>query len=108
MAEGGVIRVCVLYSPAAREVLEWDVALAPGATVLRALQASGLPAAFPQLDLGTVAVGVWGRKARLDQVLRDRDRVEVYRPLEVDPKLARRERFRRQGVRAAGLFARKP
>jgi hypothetical protein len=38
----------------------------------------------------------------MDQVLRDRDRVEVYRPLLVDPKVARRERFRRQGARAPG------
>ena len=79
----------------------------PGATVLQALQASGLAAAFPDLDLREAGVGIWGRKARLEQLLRDRDRVEVYRPLMVDPKLARRERFRKQGARAAGLFARK-
>jgi hypothetical protein len=48
-----------------------------------------------------------GRKAGLEDVLRYRDRVEIYRPLQVDPKLARRERFRKQGVRAAGLFARR-
>jgi putative ubiquitin-RnfH superfamily antitoxin RatB of RatAB toxin-antitoxin module len=108
MAEGAVMRACVLYSPAPRQVLEWEVVLAPGATVLQALQASALPAAFPDLDLHEAAVGVWGRKARPEQLVRDGDRVEVYRPLKVDPKLARRERFRRQGVRAAGLFARKP
>src|SRR6478672_7070508 len=108
MAEGGVMRVSVLYSPAPREVLEWDVVLASGATVLGALQASGLAAAFPDLDLREAAVGIWGRKVRLEQLVRDLDRVEVYRPLKVDPKLARRERFRRQGARAAGLFARKP
>jgi putative ubiquitin-RnfH superfamily antitoxin RatB of RatAB toxin-antitoxin module len=108
MAEGGLAQVSVLYSPAPREVLEWEVVLPPGATVLQALQASGLPAAFPEMDLREAEVGIWGRKARLEQPVRDRDRVEVYRPLKVDPKLARRERFRRQGVRAAGLFARKP
>ena len=108
MAEVGATRVSVLYSPAPREVLEWEVVLPPGATVLQALQASGLAAAFPELDLREAAVGVWGHKARLEQLVRDRDRVEVYRPLKVDPKLARRERFRRQGVRAAGLFSRKP
>lgn len=108
MAEARAMRVSVVYSPAARQVHEWQVELAPGATVLQALQASGLAGAFPELDLREAGVGVWGRKARLDQALRDGDRVEVYRPLQVDPKLARRERFRRQGVRAAGLFARKP
>jgi putative ubiquitin-RnfH superfamily antitoxin RatB of RatAB toxin-antitoxin module len=53
-----------------------------------------------------LSVGIWGRKARLDQIVRADDRVEIYRPLRIDPKLARRERFRKQGVRAAGLFAR--
>jgi uncharacterized protein len=100
------VRALVVYSPGPREVHEWPVTLAPGATVLHALQASGLQAAFPDLDLRSAAVGVWGRVARLDQPVRECDRVEIYRPLKVDPKLARRERFRKQGVRAAGLFAR--
>jgi putative ubiquitin-RnfH superfamily antitoxin RatB of RatAB toxin-antitoxin module len=39
--------------------------------------------------------------------LRDQDRVEVYRPLRVDPKVARRERFVKQGARAAGLFVKR-
>ncbi len=52
-------------------------------------------------------VGVWGRKASASQVLRERDRIEIYRPLQVDPKVARRERFRKQGARTSGLFAHK-
>jgi putative ubiquitin-RnfH superfamily antitoxin RatB of RatAB toxin-antitoxin module len=43
----------------------------------------------------------------LEQRVRDGDRIEIYRPLKVDPKVARRERFRKQGSRSAGLFARK-
>jgi uncharacterized protein len=105
MAEA--IHVSVLYSPQPRSVHQWALALPPGATVMQALEASGLKAACPEADLRSAVVGVWGRKARLDQLLRDRDRVEIYRPLKVDPKLARRERFRNQGARAAGLFARK-
>lgn len=107
MAQPAEIRVAVLYSPEPRDVHEWLVVLPPGATVLQALQACGLQAAFPDLDVRSATVGVWGRKARLEQVLREGDRVEIYRPLKVDPKLARRERFRKQGTRAAGLFARK-
>ncbi len=49
--------------------------------------------------------GVWGRVKALDQPLQDGDRVELYAPLKVDPKVARRERFARQGARSAGLFA---
>ena len=99
MAEAGAIRVTVLYSPAPREVRgvgRWRWRPAP--RCLQALEASGLPALAPELDLHHAAVGVWGRQARQEQVLRDGDRVEVLRPLQVDPKVARRERFRKQGI----------
>lgn len=101
------VQVTVTWSPAPREVHEWTLDLPAGSTVAQALDASPLRAQWPALDPAAQGVGVWGRKAALSQVLRDRDRVEVYRPLVVDPKVARRERFRRQGARAAGLFARK-
>jgi uncharacterized protein len=107
MAEAAGLNVTVLYSPEAREVREWTLVLDGGSTVLQALQASGLAAEFPGLEVRTATVGIWGRKARLAQPLREGDRIEVYRPLTVDPKVARRERFRKQGARAAGLFARK-
>jgi putative ubiquitin-RnfH superfamily antitoxin RatB of RatAB toxin-antitoxin module len=107
MAEGGRINVTVLYSPAAREVHEWALALPAGACVLQALRASDVGKFVPEAELANAPVGIWGRKARLDQLLCQGDRVEIYRPLQVDPKLARRERFRKQGVRAAGLFARR-
>jgi putative ubiquitin-RnfH superfamily antitoxin RatB of RatAB toxin-antitoxin module len=94
------VAVTVVYSPAPREVREWQLQLPAGSTVADAIAACGL--GNEPLD-----VGVWGRKAAGRQSLRDRDRVEVYRPLVVDPKVARRERFKRQGARAAGLFARK-
>lgn len=106
MADAAPLRITVLYSPAPREVHVWAVTVAPGATLQQALEASGLRAAFPDLDLPGAMVGIWGRTAGLEQLLRDGDRVEIYRPLKVDPKIARRERFRKQGVRAAGLFAR--
>jgi len=99
------MRVTVVYSPAPRQVHEWPVLVAPGATVRDAVQASGFAAAFPQLDPLVADAGVWGRRAPWEQALREGDRVELYRPLQVDPKVARRERFRRQGARAAGLFA---
>ena len=107
MAEEGAVRVTVLYSPAPRQVLEWVMTLGPDATALQALQASGLPAQAPELDFRHASVGLWGRKASLEERLRDGDRVEVLRPLQVDPKIARRARFRKQGSRAAGLFSRK-
>jgi hypothetical protein len=101
------IQVTLVYSPVARDVREVVLNLAPGSTVLEALQASGLLQLFPSIDLPTTIVGVWGRKASLEQPLRENDRVEIYRPLTVDPKVARRERFARQGARTAGLFVKK-
>jgi putative ubiquitin-RnfH superfamily antitoxin RatB of RatAB toxin-antitoxin module len=96
----GTVRVTVVHSPGAREVREQVIEVPAGSTVADALRISGL--ALPE---DPDRVGVWGRKAEPAQVLRDRDRVEVCRPLLVDPKVARRERFRRQGSRGAGLFA---
>jgi hypothetical protein len=101
------IRVSIVYSPGARQVFEEMLDLQDGATVRQAVQASGLLTAFPELDLRHATVGVWGRKASASQVLRERDRIEIYRPLQVDPKVARRERFRKQGARTSGLFAHK-
>lgn len=103
------MQIVLAWSPAPRQVLEWSLELPQGSTVAQALarlpehpQAPALP---PQADL---LVAIWGRAASLEQVLRDRDRLELLRPLRVDPKVARRERFQRQGARAAGLFARRP
>ena len=97
-------RVVVAWSPAPREVREVALDLPAGSTLEQALAAAGWQPApgVPMAD-----VGIWGRKATPAQVLREDDRVEVYRPLVVDPKVARRERFRRQGARAAGLFAKR-
>ena len=104
----GVLAVLVAYSPGPRRVDEWPLTLSAGATVGDALEASGLFDAHPALRGQALLVAVWGRAAALKQALRPRDRVEVLRPLLVDPKVARRERFVRQGSRAAGLFAKKP
>jgi putative ubiquitin-RnfH superfamily antitoxin RatB of RatAB toxin-antitoxin module len=99
--------VTVVYSPAPRQVFERETVLPAGACVRDALEASGLQAAFPGVDVSAGHLGVWGRKADVRQPLLDGDRVEIYRALVVDPKVARRERFARQGARATGLFAKK-
>lgn len=107
MASESVMQLTVVYSPAARDVREVQLSVQTPLTVLECIRLSGLPAQFPELDLATLAVGVWGRKSTLDHVLRDLDRVEIYRPLTVDPKVARRERFAQQGARTAGLFVKR-
>ncbi|TXT39494.1 MAG: hypothetical protein FD135_2155 [Comamonadaceae bacterium] len=101
------LNVTVVYSPQPREVQEISLQVAAPCTVLQALQLSGLLERFPEIDNHHTVLGIWGRKTKLDQCLRDMDRIEIYRPLRVDPKVARRERFVRQGSRGAGLFVKK-
>jgi putative ubiquitin-RnfH superfamily antitoxin RatB of RatAB toxin-antitoxin module len=83
----GTIRVEIVFSPSAGYVQRLTLDLPGGATVAQALAHSGwaLPA--------ELRVGVWGRPCGLGDALRDRDRVEIYRPLRVEPKEARRQRY---------------
>jgi len=102
-----VLQITVVFSPRPREVQERHLVLPEGATLGQALEACGWAGAAGRTDDGVALLGVWGRKAEPHQVLRDQDRVEIYRPLTVDPKVARRARFVKQGARASGLFARR-
>jgi len=63
-----------------------------GCTVKDAVERSGLLAEFPEIELGKNKVGIWNKLAKLDAVLRDKDRVEIYRPLIADPKEVRKQR----------------
>jgi putative ubiquitin-RnfH superfamily antitoxin RatB of RatAB toxin-antitoxin module len=85
------IEVEVVYAlPEARAPVR--VTLSAGATVQAALTASGLAQRFPQMMQGPLRVGVFGKLVSLDTPLKSGDRVEIYRPLTVDPKEARRRR----------------
>jgi uncharacterized protein len=99
------MNITLVYASAPRIVHEVHVELPAGATVQQVLEHAGWFERFPELQLLTL--GVWGRKADAFTVLRDGDRVEAYRALRVDPKVARRERFEGQGARTTGLFNRR-
>ena len=92
--ETSTIAVRVAFSPKPGEVDELELRLPVGASVDTALQASGLAQRHPGIDLSALAVGVWGKVRARGDALRDADRVEVYRPLQVDPKEARRLRYK--------------
>lgn len=100
--------VVVVYSPKPREVREVTLLMEQGATVGDAIRSSALIEGLTPAEVHALECGVWGRKVPVDHLLRVDDRVELYRPLTVDPKVARRERFVRQGAKkAAGLFAKR-
>lgn len=87
--------VTVAYSPRAGVVEEVALVVDEGTTLVDALRLSGLLERHPAIDLASQRVGIWGRVLPLATRLRERDRVEVYRPLTVDPKEARRLRYRK-------------
>jgi len=99
------IGITLLWSPAPREMFEQEIQLPEGSTVQDAIVASKLKPLFPKIDWLTLTPGIWGRVTSLSVTLRQGDRIELCRPLKVDPKVARRERFKRQGSRTTGLFA---
>ncbi len=101
------ISVDVVYSPGPRLVHHQAVQLPSGGQLAQALPAIAQTLGIPLATLTGLEVGVWGLKYPKDRVLVAGDRIEFYRPLRVDPKVARRERFVRQGAKAAGLFAKK-
>ncbi len=68
------------------------VQIAPASTADAAIQASGILAKFPEIDLNVNRIGVFGKPIKLDTPLRHLDRVEIYRALIADPKAARKQR----------------
>lgn len=86
------LTVSVAYSPRAGEVDEVTLQLPLGASVADALHSSGLSERHPGIAIDALPVGIWGSFCDRADVLRDRDRVELYRPLQVDPKESRRRR----------------
>ena len=98
--------VTVTFGAAPGEVFEQVLRLDDGATAAQAVAASRLGSDFPDVQWESMVPGIWGKARTWDYVLAAGDRVELCRPLLVDPKVARRERFRRQGARGTGLFAR--
>ncbi len=68
------------------------VAVILGSTIEQAIMASGLPQIRHDIDLKSNKIGIYGRPARLDDLVHEGDRIEIYRPLIVDPKELRRQR----------------
>ena len=101
------MKVTIAYSPAPRQVREWVLDVPLGCTAKQAIEQCGVLAEFADLTQGGLNSGIWGTRYNLAHKLKDNDRVEIYRPLRVDPKVARRERFTSQGAKRAGLFANK-
>ena len=109
MPEAIAITVC--FSPAPRQMCELPLQVPAACSLSQALalavQHRSWPPGWTEAKCDSLSPSVWGRKAPWNSTLREGDRLELCRELRVDPKVARRERFSKQGARRAGLFAKK-
>jgi putative ubiquitin-RnfH superfamily antitoxin RatB of RatAB toxin-antitoxin module len=80
----------VLATPEKQVLLALDVDV--GTSVADVIARSGIAARFPGIETAEMPVGIWGKPVSRDSVVSAGDRVELYRPLEVDPREARRQR----------------
>ena len=87
----GLLRVTVVFAHPEHQT-PVRLELPSGSTVGMAIRASGLLEKHPDIDLAHNAVGIYGRRVRLDALLYEGDRVEIYRPLPVDPRALRQQR----------------
>lgn len=83
------MNVGVAYAKAARQV--WvKIDVPEGATVMDAIEQSGILKQFPEINLEEQKVGIFGRVSKLDKPLAEGDRVEIYRPITADPEMLER------------------
>ena len=87
----GEIGIEVVYALAGEQTL-FKCTVPIGATVEQAIKVCGVLEKYPAIDLSANKLGIFGKLTRADTVLRDKDRVEIYRPLIADPKEVRRRR----------------
>ncbi|MRN39078.1 RnfH family protein [Neisseria sp. N95_16] len=90
-----MLNIEIVYGLPDKQMLK-TMQVAEGTTIRQAALQSGLENEFPDLDLYSAKLGIFGKIAKDDTVLRDKDRIEVYRPLLIDPKEARRQRVQNQ------------
>lgn len=95
MAE--LVNVQLCYAAPLREYIR-ELAVAPGTTIEQAIMQSGMLQDIPAIDLTIQPVGIFGKKRALDTVLRERDRIEIYRPLVANPKESRRRRSEKKAA----------
>jgi putative ubiquitin-RnfH superfamily antitoxin RatB of RatAB toxin-antitoxin module len=91
MAESKTILVEVAYAKPDKQVII-PLQVKPGTQLVEAIKLSGILEQFPEIDLEKSKLGIFSKVSKPDTVLREKDRVEIYRPLIADPKESRRKR----------------
>ena len=90
-----MLEIEVVYGLPGKQVLK-KMNVQNGCTAREAVCQSGLDEIFSELDLQIAPLGIFGKSVKSETLLRDKDRIEIYRPLLIDPKEARRKRVQIQ------------
>ena len=91
---GGTIEIVLVYALPREQMVE--ILRVPSGTVVKeAIRQSGILLRHPEVATGALAFGIFGRRVAATRVLREFDRIEIYRPLSADPKQVRRTRARK-------------
>ncbi len=85
------MQIEVAYALESKQTL-LKIEVEAGTTLKQAIELSGILVLYPQIDLTKDKTGIFGKIAKLNTILREKDRVEIYRPLIADPKQVRKER----------------
>jgi len=85
-----LIEIELVFASAERQRL-LAIQVDEGATVAELISQSGIDQDFPDESIDDLAVGIWGKLVGRDHIVRDGDRIELYRPLQIDPREARRQ-----------------
>ena len=94
--QGETISIIVVYADSSENQLERQLELQSPVTAKHAIEQSGILEAYPSLDINRCDVGIYSQSVSLDCILKNLDRVEIYRPLVINPKDARRLRAQRK------------
>ena len=89
--ENNMITIEIAYARPDKQVLI-PLKVAEGTTVKQAIESSGISTKFPEIDLAKSKTGIFSKLTKPDTALRDKDRIEIYRPLIADPKEVRKKR----------------
>jgi putative ubiquitin-RnfH superfamily antitoxin RatB of RatAB toxin-antitoxin module len=98
MSDQQTINVEVAYAKPEKQVL-LSVRVKPGTTLIEAIRLSGVLEQFPEIDLAAAKFGIFSKISAPETVLRELDRIEIYRPLIADPKESRRKRADKKHAR---------
>lgn len=90
-----MITITVSYATPERQV-EIPLKIEESCTIAMAIKRSGILEKFPEINFASIQCGIHSRKAKLDDLLQEGDRIEIYRPLLIDPKAARLKRSKKK------------